>query len=214
MVVVTTSTVRTPIGGTVTDVNSGVGQSVKRGDVLVQLDRTTAEVDLAEAAAKREYEAKDVAENEKAAKMAVVSQSEVDLKRAQLALAESELTRAKHALDATRITAPFDGTVASCDVQEGDFVETHQAVATVLQSGPQRVEFNLPQSAVGKVKVGTPVSVEFGDVNSKLTAAGKVIVLSPMMDRGTGTQRVTAQLAAARPELLAGMYVEVSVNPR
>jgi RND family efflux transporter MFP subunit len=211
-IVVNSDVIRLATNGTVSKVQVGVGHSFKRGDLLIQMDSTSADDDVAGAQAKVEYAQKAADEQSRRQKNGITTNLEADLTAAQLKLSQSELSRAMHAVEATRVVAPFDGVVASCQVQSGDVVERHEPLMTILRAGPPRVEFDLPQQYVGQVMPGTRVTVSTRHGDAAITAEGAVDFVSPMVDSATATQHVTAQLTAAQPNLLSGMFVEVDIH--
>jgi len=83
---------------------------------------------------------------------------DVDLQMQQVRLAEIAVDEAQRALDEATLKAPYDGTVASIDIQVGDLVSSQLSAITLLTPGALKVrlavgETDLPSLRVGMVGV-------------------------------------------------------------
>lgn len=151
------------VSGRITALNVRVGDTVKAGDVIAQIDPITKQNDLRSSEAslknyraqKTEKEAALVlAEANLARQQATLAQhatsrsdfdsadSTVRQTRAQIAAldalivgAEASVETARVNLDYTRITAPIDGTVLATVVQEGQTVNAVQSAPTIVVLG-------------------------------------------------------------------------------
>jgi macrolide-specific efflux system membrane fusion protein len=151
------------VSGRITALNVRVGDSVKAGDVIAQIDPVTMQNDLrsSEASLKNYRAQKDekeaalvLAEANLARQQATLAQratsrsdfdsadSTARQTRAQIAAldalivgAEASVSTAKVNLDYTRITAPIDGTVLATVVQEGQTVNAVQSAPTIVVLG-------------------------------------------------------------------------------
>jgi len=151
------------VSGRITSVKVELGQQVKAGDLLAQIDSVTqentlktAEATLAKVRAQRDEKRATLALNEKTLERRLklvatnaVSQtdldtakSEADVTRAQIAALDADIAAAEVAVatarvnvDYTRITAPIDGTVLSIVSQEGQTVNATQSAPTIVVLG-------------------------------------------------------------------------------
>ncbi len=151
------------VSGRITALNVRVGDTVKAGDVIAQIDPVTKQNDLRNSeAALKNYRAQKVekeaalvlAEANLARQQATLAQratsrsdfdsadSAVRQTRAQIAAlealivgAEASVETARVNLDYTRITAPIDGTVLATVVQEGQTVNAVQSAPTIVVLG-------------------------------------------------------------------------------
>jgi HlyD family secretion protein len=73
------------------------------------------------------------------------------------------------------VTAPFDGMVASLDVQDRDAVAFNQPLLTVVDLSTYEVQISIPESYATEVTPGTPAVVEVDGQRFE----GEVIVVSP-----------------------------------
>lgn len=151
------------VSGRITALNVRVGDSVKAGDVIAQIDPVTKQNDLRSAEASlKNYRAQKIekeaalvlAEANLARQQATLAQratsrsdfdsadATVRQTRAQIAAlealivgAEASVETARVNLEYTRITAPIDGTVLATVVQEGQTVNAVQSAPTIVVLG-------------------------------------------------------------------------------
>jgi len=205
----------------VASINAKVGQSVNRGTVLFELDRTDfenglrnaeaalyiAETNL-EAAEKAYQRAKDLFEAN-AMSQAEYEGAETGYKIARAQYDQAEVARdtaQKNLVEAT-VTAPVSGRVAYLDVEVGEMVGPQAPVAGVVRLNPVRVKLNLSENVVGSVAVGQEVGVTV-DAAGK-TAAGTVCSVAPKIDRTTRAFPVEVEIPNSDGKILAGMVAKI-----
>lgn len=141
--------------GTVLGVFVKAGDSVKKGDVLIQLDDTTEQYNLA----KHDYDM--------ATKRITGSVKEIKLMETQrLSLLQKIADR--------QVVATFDGVIADLDVAVGDSLEAKDSVGTIVNIDYLTAEVEVAETDVSKLKVGQPVILSF-PAYSKNTITGKVV---------------------------------------
>jgi macrolide-specific efflux system membrane fusion protein len=151
------------VSGRITSVAVVLGQQVKAGDLIAEIDSVTQEnaLKIAEAALastraqRREREATlslneqtleryrqmlerravSQAEYDSAAAAVTVTSAQIEALDAQIAQSEVGIRTAQANLGYTRITAPIDGTVLSVVSQEGQTVNANQAAPTIVILG-------------------------------------------------------------------------------
>lgn len=151
------------VSGRITSVAVALGQEVKAGDLIAEIDSVTQEnaLKIAEAALattraqRREREvtlalneqtleryrqmlarrAVSQAEYDTAAAAVTAASAQIEALDAQIAQAEVGIRTAEANLGYTRITAPIDGTVLSVVSQEGQTVNANQSTPTIVILG-------------------------------------------------------------------------------
>lgn len=126
-----------PSAGVVARVNVIEGQHVEKGDVLVELNSSTATVDYAQ---------QEVARQEK-----LFAEHNTSLKNLQDAEAQ---------LAALKIIAPVSGTVTRLNVKPGAAVDVNMPVAEVIDLNRLAVKTDVPQSEANELKAGETVQVQ------------------------------------------------------
>lgn len=135
--------------GTVIQVYVEEGDYVKKGDVIIQLDDTTEQYNLA----KQDY-------NIAAAK---ITGSEREIK-----LMESERLSLLQKVSDRKVVATFDGLIAQLDISVGDSLEAKDSVGTLVNVDYLLAEVEIPETDVGKLKVGQKVEFTFSAYKDKI----------------------------------------------
>jgi HlyD family secretion protein len=140
------------------------------------------------------------------------TQTDIDSSAAQVTSAKAQLANAQTAYDATILTAPFDGVVATLDFSAGDKVTAGTAVATLITE-QQIAKITLNELDAAKVKVGQKAVVTFSAVPG-LTLTGKVADVDNI---GTVSQNVvnfTVKIALDEPndQIKPGMSVTAKIT--
>jgi beta-lactamase regulating signal transducer with metallopeptidase domain/biotin carboxyl carrier protein len=199
--------------GVVRGVHVEVGQPVKKGDALVELDpaRAVAELNLAKAdleLKKLEFQRKQRlhAQGNKGINELELTEAEVGLKRAENLLAIKE-----HELEQTRVVAPFDGVVAKVSVRPGVFLARGGAAVTVVQTDTMWSEVELHPAALAILKKGTRAEMTPSGVPpaQEKTYLGRVTSISPVLRPGGQTGTVRVQFDTPPADLRPGTYVKV-----
>lgn len=93
------------------------------------------------------------------------AQGSVPLQEAQLAQARASVQQAEQNLARTAVRAPFAGTVATLNVEVGEFAGQGSAVARLVDPGSLRVTFNVPAADAATLVGGARLNVGYGGVN-------------------------------------------------
>jgi RNA polymerase sigma factor (sigma-70 family) len=190
--------------GTVARVVVRAGEAVKAGQLLVELDDADARLDLA--AAEAGLAAAEVEGRVGAANPALEARrAEAKVQRARV-----EVARAKAALQATRLTAPADGTVVEVNTAAGDLVAPGGAPVVVV--APLRrlfAQVDVPERVVGRVSVGQACEVRLAAGGPEYR--GQVTQVASVVAPETATVRVHVAIKVPddAPAPRAGSFVIV-----
>ncbi len=194
------------------------GDFVPSGTLLMELDTTALERQLAQAQAQREIARFNLSASvEKAQKdpnAVPASPSELYSLARQSELADTQLAQARAALDNARIYAPFDGTILSVDASEGDYVNPGQAVVTFGDLTRLQVRANIDELDVGNVGVGQSVSFSLDAFPGK-SFDGTISVVYPNPTSQSGSTVYPAIVSFTRPNdlyLRPGMAANLSIT--
>ncbi|PAK94468.1 efflux transporter periplasmic adaptor subunit [Stenotrophomonas rhizophila] len=204
-------------GQRVTALPVDVGQWVKQGQVLLQLDHRTLDSELAQADAslKQAQAAQDLARMnyERSAKLAaqqLISESSLDELRANRINAEAQTATARAARDAAKLRrdfadlrAPADGLISKRLVQPGQVVSGGTELLRLIRDGRLEWRAELPEDQLTGVAVGNTVELPYAGA----VVTGRIRAVTPGVDAQTRTGTLYADL----PEpgtLKPGVYVE------
>ncbi|MCL4489783.1 MAG: efflux RND transporter periplasmic adaptor subunit [Chloroflexi bacterium] len=134
----------------------------------------------------------------------------------EISVAQARLDQAKAGLAATILTAPFDGTVASVGIQEGETVSPSVPVVTLGDLGALRLETDdLSETSVARVKADQLVNISFEALPGK-TFKGKVTEIAPLSSARQGGTNYTVYvgMASLDPALRWGMTGHIEIDTR
>ncbi len=168
------------ISSRVVSINVSPGQRVRAGDVLLRLDTTLFDADVALAAARigtLEPVLQDMATELAKAEELVDRDSLalVELQRAEqnyaiaqarLDAARAEMVKAQHRLAQAELRAPADATVLAVDAFVGQFINTLSGDPILVRLGadrPMLVRSLLPLELSGKISLGQQAQIRYGE---------------------------------------------------
>lgn len=201
----------------VTALNVDVGQVVRKGQVLLELDHRTLDSSLAQAeAATNEADAAlklAQAQQARGAKLAttqLISAADLDQLQATTTQARAQLTTALASRDAARLQrdfallrAPANGVISKRLVQPGQVVSAGSELLRLIRDGRLEWRAELPENQLAQVAVGNEISLTY----SGQQISGRVRAVSPGIDAQTRTGTIYADLPAPGP-LKPGTFVE------
>ena len=205
-------------GARVTALNVDVGQAVRRGQVLLELDHRTLDSELAQAAASlREADASvtlATASYNRAAPLAreqLISASQLDELRANRSQAEARRSTARAQRDAAQLRrdfaelrAPADGIISKRLVQPGQVVSAGSELLRLIRDGRLEWRAELPEAELARIAPGAVVTLPAPGGN---TVEGVIRAVSPGVDSQTRTGTIYADLPQPGA-LKIGSYVE------
>ncbi|MGE5171688.1 MAG: efflux RND transporter periplasmic adaptor subunit [Rudaea sp.] len=216
------STLAAQVAGRVVARPVKAGDVVKAGQILVQIDpRSATQAEAASQSQVREAQANLV--NAKAkfersrelAKQKFISQAALDQAQAEYLAAQAQATAAianagvsTTTKSFTTIAAPYDGVVASTDVEVGDMATPGRPLVTVFDPHALRVTATLPQAVLARADLAAPVRIDIPSL--RRTLAARRVTVIPVADVRTHTTQVRLDL----PEtvgVMPGQYARASI---
>jgi len=204
------------VEGVVTALPSAENQRVAAGALLLQLDTTEYELQVAQAradllAAEAEYRQLVIFDDEITdpavrAERERIARSRSGLDQKEVALRQAELRLAR-----THVTAPFPGRVADLKVVPGQNVPTGTELLTVVDLDPIKVEVQVLEAELGWLREGRRAEVRFAAYPGQVFR-GSVETINPVVDPEKRTGRVTVLLSNPDHRIKPGMYAEVSLD--
>ena len=224
-----TATVRSQITGLLISVNFEEGQSVKKGDLLAQIDPRTyqAQLDQAEAALGRDRSHLENAqlnlnrEAPLAEKGYATEQQLADQKSAVVQMQntvkadQAAIDNAKAELSYTSLVAPFDGITGIRLVDVGNIVHPTDpnGLVVVTQIQPISVIFTLATTSIAEVQdamaKGPLQAIAFSQDDKTQLDTGKLLLVNNQADPSSGTVQLKASFPNAQRRLWPGMFVNV-----
>lgn len=211
------------MAGTLTDLRVDVGDRVKAGQVLALLSVPGLSAQAQAAVASSEVARHETIMREDVAARAgtiaerngaAISQQEVLAAKNAVAVAEArvgstvaEARRLRDLLNDTRLVAPFSGVVVARAKDRGTSVEAGDVVLEIARMDPLRVRLNVPETLVGLVRNGAPITLTIPSLNAK-TIETTVTRFSPSIGSQTRMLPIEVDLPNLDGALVAGVRVE------
>lgn len=204
-------TVSADLPGIVERVAFDSGQSVRQGDVLVQLDTRQEVAQLAGAEAQLQLARLNHERMTGLVQQDAVSRAEYDAAAAAHTQAEARLREIGATIERKTIRAPFTGVLGIRQVNLGQYLIAGAAVVPLQSLDPVYVNFGVPQQSVPEMKPGRRVTVTAADAGG-LTFTGRVSALDSVIDSTTRNVQVQATFPNAGGKLRPGMFVQTKVT--
>jgi RND family efflux transporter MFP subunit len=122
--------------------------------------------------------------------------------------AEVKLTEKR--LGDTVLRAPFDGAVGAKLISPGQYIKENVPILTFVKASPLRLRTEVPESAVGEVRVGTKLTCTT-DAAPGATFHAVVRELNPSLDAKSRSLTAEARLLEPDARLKPGMFVQVKL---
>lgn len=137
-----------------------------------------------------------------------VNQAEASKKQAQVVYEQALLNKeqAQATLAKTALKSPISGVVLSKTIEKGSFIGSGTPVVTIGDTSQLKVMLPIPDSEISEWSVGDTVSLSlYGS-----TKEGKVNMISPQTNSGTGTVSVEVIVPNEDGAWLAGQIVSAN----
>ena len=217
-------TVSADLPGIVDRITFDSGESVREGQVLVQLDTQQEQAQLAREQARlvsveagRElarlnFDRMDSLVNEGAITRADYDRAAAEQKQAVAGQkqTEAQIEEIRATIARKTIRAPFSGILGIRQVNRGQYLSAGDAVVPLQSLDPIYVNFGVPQQDAGQVHVGRSVRITTGEL-ARDQFVGRVTAINSVVDEATRNIQVQATLANPRGKLRPGMFVQTEV---
>lgn len=200
--------------GTVTRIAFESGATVKKGDVLVELDTSVERAQLASAQARRQLANTTIGRTRQLAASGAISAAQLDSDEASLRTATTDADGISAQIARKTIRAPFDGKLGIRQVNLGQFLQPGTPVTVLETIDAVHIDFTLPQQRLGDLTVGMPIRVvvEGTDGGGGAPLEGKLSAVDPTVDPITRSIRLRGDVTSGKVEgLRPGMFVQVDV---
>ena len=197
--------------GTVSKINFESGQSVKQGEVIVELDTRQERAQLAALEAQRDLAKVNFGRTQKLVDEGVLSRQEFDNAVASQKQTEANVGEIRATIERKTIRAPFSGILGIRKVNLGQYLAAGNPIVQLQSLNPIYVNFGVPQQEGAQVKVGSHVVVTAQDLAGK-SFKGTVNAQDSVIDEATRNVQVQATLENPQGKLRPGMFVQVEMH--
>ena len=199
----------------ITEIHFEDGQLVKKGDVLVSLDKIQEEAQLRAAEAltaetKNAYDRAKGLSGNSALPKATLQERLADLRQSQ---AETEAVKA--GLESFEIKAPFNGVLGLREVSVGTLIQPGERITTLDDLDQIKVDFDVPSIFLATLKSGQSIQGHI-DAFAEREFFGTVHTVNTQIDPITRTVKVRAIIPNEDHVLKPGLLMGITLfkNPR
>jgi RND family efflux transporter MFP subunit len=213
------------VNGTIARRPVDMGDRVRRGDLIAELDPSDFQLQAEEAAAalrRAEAEARNAQasferirglyENGNASRTDFdAARAAAESSRANVESVRRRLDLARQQLSYTRLTAPVAGAIAEVSVEVNENVRAGQEVVRLAAEEGYEVVVTVPESLIGQIQDGQNVRVRFDALPGRIFAGTVTEVGVTSSTTGTAFP-ATARLLDDDPGVRPGMAAEVEFH--
>jgi membrane fusion protein, multidrug efflux system len=203
------TTLSTELAGIVSKIAFESGTSVKKGDLLVELDSQQEIAQLHAEEAKLQFAKIDLNRKRDLIEKKAISSSDLDTAETSQRQSEAMVQAAQAVIGRKRIIAPFDGIIGIRQVSLGQYLNPGTVIAPLQSIDPIYVEFALPQQHLGALNLGRKLRVSTTGVEESFE--GEITAVDSRVDEATRNITVQGTIANAEGKLRPGMFVNVDV---
>lgn len=190
-------------------INVKVGDYVKAGDILFELDKSGAQSQFYQAQAAYLNAQKNFERMQNLLKEGAVSQQAFDGVQTQYEVAKANFDAARSTVE---ITSPLSGIVATINVNIGDLANPQIPMAIVANIVRMKAKFNVGELDVPSFFVGQSVDI-YSEIRPDIVQTGKVFQLS----KSANIQSRTFEMQAIFPNtsdrwFKPGMFCRIKAN--
>ena len=190
--------------GRITKINAEIGDFVKKGQVLAEIDKAT----LQQAQLQLHNQEVELERLRTLYEAGAISKSDLDAIELSYNVTK---TQVENLLENTVLCSPIDGVVTARNYDVGDMYAMSSPIYTVEQIKPVKLLVAVSESDYTKVKKGDSVEI-VADALPETTFYGKIEKIYPTVDAATRTFNVEVVVANNYSSLRPGMFARVTVN--
>lgn len=204
-------TVSNEIAGLVSHIHFESGQTVSKGEVLLELNSETDQAVLNGLLATEQLAQIKLNRQVKLLANKATSLSSHDEAKAVLDVAKTAVLAQQSRVSKKRICAPFDGVMGIRQVNLGQYLDKGQQIAPLVSLSSSFADFSLAERYISQLHIGQTVSVQVQAYPGQ-TFTGKVQAINPGFDQRTRTIAVRAVLANPHNKLKPGMFADIQLT--
>jgi membrane fusion protein (multidrug efflux system) len=196
--------------GTVTRILAENGATVQEGDLILELDASVEQAQLAAAEAQQKWTELEFRRATDLVAKNSAPRNQLDTAEAQLAQASAAVNQIKAQIEKKRLRAPFSGRIGIRQVNAGQYVSRGRGLIPLQKLDRMYVNFSVPQRQLAALSPGQKVFVRVDAFPAPFT--GSISAINSEVDAATRNISVQAILPNPQQQLRSGMFVQVEVE--
>ena len=201
--------VRAEVPGRVVATPVARGARVEAGELLCEIAVDTRAADLQEARSRQEEAQMEYNGALDLQERGLQSRVGIAQFKAALDATAAAVTRAELNLNRTRITAPFAGIMETRAVEVGNLMDMGGTCASLLDDSPMLLIGQVPETDVGKLTLGAPVTAT---LLSGETVEGKLTYVSRAADTSARSYGIEVEINSGYDSIRQGITAEIHIT--
>lgn len=186
------------------------GQSVAKGQVLVELKSTEQSAGSAQAQARLVQAQRDYDRWKQLAAQGYASKTALDQREATYLAAKADVDAARARESDRMVRAPFAGVMGLSDIAPGMLINPGVAIVTLDDISAVRVDFEVPDRYLASVREGQPLVAHI-DAYPDLSIQGRIQKLDTRIDERTRAFTARAEFPNPGGKLKPGMMMRIGI---
>lgn len=186
------------------------GQSVKKGQILAELDLSEENADLAQARARLKEAELQLDRVQQLVGRGYATRASLDQRTAERDAARATVESIQARINDRVIRAPFSGIAGLRNVSPGLIISAGTALVEISDISSIKLDFTIPEAFLSQVKVGQEVEARVSAFNNELFE-GRISAIDPQIDPVTRSASVRALIDNPELRLKPGMLMTVGI---
>ncbi len=199
------------IAGMVKRIHVKSGETVKRGDLLLELSSDEELAQLQALQSTRKLAEITLKRDKRQFKIHAISKAQLDISKAELSTRIAQEAMQLALMDKKRIKAPFSGRLGLIRISEGQYLTPAVPIVTLQNSTTLFVDFNLPQKYLASLKKGQMIAVN-AKQDGVAIVRGEISAINSSVDSATRNVLIEGKIDNPEGALLPGMFVSLSID--
>lgn len=203
-------TISSEIAGRISEIIGKEGQPIKAGELLVALDPSIYEADVAQMQASIALTKANYQRASELFDKRVGTQQARDEAQAKFLADEANMASAQARLTKTKIYAPFDGVLGLRRLSVGQYVAPGEIIFNLEAIDPLKIDFRIPEIYLNKIKIGQQIITTL-DASPGKEYTATLYAIDPLVDQSGHSILIRAILPNGSNELRPGLFARLKL---
>jgi RND family efflux transporter MFP subunit len=184
------------------------GQKVSAGQVLLELDNSVVQSSLAEIKTQLDLAQTLFDKQKRLWDQGIGSEVQFLQAKTQLEGLQKRLSTAQKQAAMSTVRAPFAGSVDEVFAKQGEYAAPGMPMARLISTGGLRLELDVPETYITRLKVGQKIALDFNSIGVKTTAS--ISQVGDFINPDSRTFKVSVNLPSNgqyKPNMMASAQV-------
>ena len=202
------------VAGRIERIGPEKGQQVHAGDLLIQINADLLEPQKASAAAQLQRDRIEYERMKELVSKQATAKRDLDDAATRLQVSQAALDEISARVDRTRISAPCSGILNELPVEEGEYVDPGNPVASLVDIDTVKVVVDVPERDIAFFGLGETARIVTDIRGETRMWSGRITFISALADERTRSTRMEITLPNPDRALHSGQIVKVRLTRR